>query len=198
MTPPPTAEATSTARAPALDVHTATGTTGETDSPSLLAGSATPVVAISLLAAMHFLVDTAAGTINPLWQGFEERFGVRSGGLLWVYVCWQAASSSLAIAVRLVGGLCATAVADLGRTLHGRRLHGVDWSGRRILLCWLCCLSLRGWGLPPFTRRGRRAAGRRCRAFAPQPDDVDFRPVGLSRAVARTVRVRHDYDEVRF
>ncbi|MFO1096559.1 MAG: MFS transporter, partial [Planctomycetaceae bacterium] len=93
MTPPPTAEATSTARSPALDVHTATGTTGETDSPSLLAGSTTPVVAISLLAAMHFLVDTAAGTINPLWQGFEERFGVRSGGLLWVYVCWQAASS---------------------------------------------------------------------------------------------------------
>lgn len=66
---------------------------GAGDARTLLVGSPAPLVAISLLAAMHFLVDTAAGTINPLWQGFEERFGVRSGGLLWVYVCWQAASS---------------------------------------------------------------------------------------------------------
>jgi FSR family fosmidomycin resistance protein-like MFS transporter len=61
--------------------------------PSLLQESTTPLLAISLLAAMHFLVDTAAGSVNPLWQGFEKQFGVGHGGLLWVVYCWQAATS---------------------------------------------------------------------------------------------------------
>ena len=61
--------------------------------PQRLHECASPVLAISLLAAMHFLVDTAAGTINPLWQGFEKHFGVGSGGLLWVAICWHGASS---------------------------------------------------------------------------------------------------------
>jgi MFS transporter, FSR family, fosmidomycin resistance protein len=65
----------------------------ETPSVALLQETATPLLAISLLAAMHFLVDTSAGTINPLWQGFEDRMHVARGGLLWVYVCWQAANS---------------------------------------------------------------------------------------------------------
>jgi FSR family fosmidomycin resistance protein-like MFS transporter len=60
---------------------------------AMLKETASPLLAISLLAAMHFLVDTAAGTVNPLWQGFEEKLGVGSGGLLWVVFCWQAATS---------------------------------------------------------------------------------------------------------
>lgn len=58
-----------------------------------LSQAASPVLAISLLAAMHFLVDTAAGTVNPLWQGFEDRLHVARGGLLWVVVAWQLATS---------------------------------------------------------------------------------------------------------
>lgn len=60
---------------------------------TLLQETASPLLAISLLAAMHFLVDTAAGTVNPLWQGFEERMRVPTGGLLWVIFCWQLATS---------------------------------------------------------------------------------------------------------
>jgi FSR family fosmidomycin resistance protein-like MFS transporter len=46
-----------------------------------------------VLAAAHFLVDVSAGTVNPLWQGFEDHFEVRRGGLLWVYVGWSIATS---------------------------------------------------------------------------------------------------------
>ncbi|MBL8850059.1 MAG: MFS transporter [Planctomycetaceae bacterium] len=74
-------------------VETAAPAAERQPAPSPLAGVASPMLAISLLAAMHFLVDTAAGTINPLWQGFEDRLQLQRGGLLWVYVCWQAASS---------------------------------------------------------------------------------------------------------
>lgn len=59
----------------------------------VLKEAAAPLLAISLLATMHFLVDTAAGSINPLWQGFEERMRLPKGGLLWVVFCWQMATS---------------------------------------------------------------------------------------------------------
>jgi FSR family fosmidomycin resistance protein-like MFS transporter len=51
------------------------------------------VIAIIVLAAAHFLVDVSAGTVNPLWQGFEDHLEVRRGGLLWVYVGWSIATS---------------------------------------------------------------------------------------------------------
>jgi len=75
------------------DVGTAASPVSVAPTGTFLQETATPLLAISLLAAMHFLVDTAAGTINPLWQGFEDRMHVPRGGLLWVYVCWQAATS---------------------------------------------------------------------------------------------------------
>lgn len=58
-----------------------------------LKGVPSPLTAITLLAATHFLVDVSAGSINPLWQGFEDQLRVERGGLLWVYIAWSAATS---------------------------------------------------------------------------------------------------------
>ena len=55
--------------------------------------AASPLIAICLLAATHFLVDVSAGSVNPLWQGFEDQLRIERGGLLWVYVGWSAATS---------------------------------------------------------------------------------------------------------
>jgi FSR family fosmidomycin resistance protein-like MFS transporter len=50
-------------------------------------------VILGLLGGTHFLVDIIAGTTNPLWPILEHRHNVPSGGLLWAYVCWIAATS---------------------------------------------------------------------------------------------------------
>ena len=62
------------------------------------AGLSSPVVAIAVLAAAHFLVDLFSGTINPLWRGFEERFLMLEGDLLWVVFVWYAANSVTQVA----------------------------------------------------------------------------------------------------
>ena len=86
------AEATGDEQKGAVGAAAASGQHDVSPEP-LLRESAAPLRAIALLAAMHFLVDTAAGSINPLWQGFEAHFDVGGGELLWVVICWHTASS---------------------------------------------------------------------------------------------------------
>jgi FSR family fosmidomycin resistance protein-like MFS transporter len=57
------------------------------------AGVEFPLAAIGLLAATHFVVDISASTINPLWQGFEEKFGLAHGQLLGVTAAWTVSNS---------------------------------------------------------------------------------------------------------
>ena len=57
------------------------------------AGVEFPLAAIGLLAATHFVVDISASTINPLWQGFAERFQVAPRELLWVTAAWTVSNS---------------------------------------------------------------------------------------------------------
>ena len=52
-----------------------------------------PWLVLALLGATHFLVDIVAGTTNPLWPALEGSLGLGTGGLLWVYVVWQIATS---------------------------------------------------------------------------------------------------------
>ncbi len=65
----------------------------ESSAGEAAAAAASPLIAICLLAATHFLVDVSAGSVNPLWQGFEDHLRIERGGLLWVYVGWSAATS---------------------------------------------------------------------------------------------------------
>ena len=52
-----------------------------------------PLATLALLAATHFVVDTVATTVNPLWPALEQNLGLSTGGLLWVYVIWLISTS---------------------------------------------------------------------------------------------------------
>lgn len=97
------------------------------------AGISAPLAAISVLAAAHFLVDIAASTINPLWQGFEERFQMRHGGLLWVTAAWTISNS----------------IAQLLFAWWADRMHQrwLLWAGAAV---GIVCLSCAGFATGPW------------------------------------------------
>lgn len=67
--------------------------TSPTIAPGSLQRSFKPWHVLALLAATHFLVDTVAGTTNPIWPTLEGNLELRTGGLLWVYVVWSISTS---------------------------------------------------------------------------------------------------------
>ncbi|MCH7725664.1 MAG: MFS transporter [Planctomycetes bacterium] len=60
---------------------------------SPIARLANPWIVLALLAGTHFLVDIVAGTTTPIWPSLEHNLSLKTGGLLWVYVCWSIATS---------------------------------------------------------------------------------------------------------
>ena len=83
---------------------------------------------LALLAATHFLVDTVAGTTNPIWPTLEVSLRLNTGGLLWVYVAWSIATSFS----QLLFGLWAD-------RNHSRWLI---WTGPCIAILCLSCVGL--------------------------------------------------------
>jgi FSR family fosmidomycin resistance protein-like MFS transporter len=55
--------------------------------------AAVAVPAIVLLSASHFVVDTFAASINPLWRAFELRLGMATGGAIGIFIVWSIATS---------------------------------------------------------------------------------------------------------
>lgn len=115
------------------DVASARPAIGEAPVADPMAGNAARLAAISVLAAAHFLVDISASTINPLWQGFEDRFQMRHGGLLWVTAAWTISNS----------------IAQLLFAWWADRMHQrwLLWAGAVV---GIACLSCAGFATGPW------------------------------------------------
>ena len=61
--------------------------------PSPLAPVALPVALLLFVAATHFLVDTVAGLLNPLWPALEKHYTLQGGAIFWMYSLWTLSTS---------------------------------------------------------------------------------------------------------
>jgi FSR family fosmidomycin resistance protein-like MFS transporter len=84
--------------------------------------------ALTLLFAVHFIVDFFGGMVNPLWRPMEQHLGLPLGGALWIYVAWSLATSFSQFAFGLW--------ADRGRAAW------LLWLSPLILVTCLSCLGL--------------------------------------------------------
>jgi FSR family fosmidomycin resistance protein-like MFS transporter len=87
-----------------------------------------PLWALTLLFAVHFIVDFFGGMVNPLWRPMEEHLGLPLGGALWIYLAWSLATSFSQFAFGLW--------ADRGRAAW------LLWLSPVILVVCLSCLGL--------------------------------------------------------
>ena len=129
------------------------------------------VLLLALLAFGHFIVDTIASTLNPLWPQMESAVGMSEGQfLIFGYLCWTMANSFTQVLFAYLGD----------RT----RSRWVIWAGPVIaILClssigwienpWLMCLVLflAGLGIAAFhpeaaVTAGSMLPGNRSRAMA--------------------------------
>ena len=130
-----------------------------------------PMFLLALLAFGHFIVDTIASTLNPLWPHMESAVGMSQGEFLaFGYICWTMANSFAQVLFAYLGD----------RT----RSRWVIWGGPIIaILClssigwienpWLMCLVLflAGLGIAAFhpeaaVTAGSMLPGNRSRAMA--------------------------------
>ncbi|MFP6650186.1 MAG: MFS transporter, partial [Pirellulaceae bacterium] len=130
-----------------------------------------PMFLLALLAFGHFIVDTIASTLNPLWPYMESALGMSQGEFLaFGYICWTMANSFAQVLF-----------AYLGDRTHSR---WVIWVGPIVaILClssigwienpWLMCLVLflAGLGIAAFhpeaaVTAGSMLPGNRSRAMA--------------------------------
>ncbi len=130
-----------------------------------------PMLLLALLAFGHFIVDTVASTLNPLWPHMESALGMSQGEFLaFGYICWTMANSFAQVLF-----------AYLGDRTHSR---WVIWVGPIVaILClssigwienpWLMCLVLflAGLGIAAFhpeaaVTAGSMLPGNRSRAMA--------------------------------
>lgn len=81
---------------------------------------------VSLILA-HFLIDTVATVINPLWPTLQEQTASGDVQFLWLFIAWNVANS----------------VTQIGFGLIGDRIHGhwLLWLGPAVAVV---CLSLLG------------------------------------------------------
>ena len=112
---------------------------GQTTQTSIAASAASsqtmpasPVVVLCLLATAHTLVDTFAGSTQPLWPLLEQHLNVERGGLLWIFFGWMMATS--------VGQLLIAIWADR------RPSRWLIWWGPLLAVCFV---SVVGWARTP-------------------------------------------------
>src|SRR5689334_613943 len=122
------------------------------------------------LIAAHFLVDTVASVINPLWPTLQEQTQSGDAEFLWPLICWN----------------LATSVTQIGFGLLGDRSRGrwLVWVGPAVAVC---CLSLLGrtqsvWGLCLLVS----LAGLGIAAFHPEAASLagNSLPLHRSRAIS--------------
>jgi FSR family fosmidomycin resistance protein-like MFS transporter len=56
-----------------------------------------------ILIAAHFLVDTIAGMVSPLWPDIEARCGFAEGGTFWLLMIWMISTSLTQLLFGLMG-----------------------------------------------------------------------------------------------
>jgi FSR family fosmidomycin resistance protein-like MFS transporter len=111
-----------------------------------------------LIATAHFVVDTVAAALNPLWPSFETHYGLGATGVFWLYFAWTVATSVCQLVFGLWGERlrgpwllwCGPVIATLCLTTFG--LVSSPW-----ILSFL--LVLGGLGVAAFHPEGAAIAG---------------------------------------
>lgn len=111
-----------------------------------------------LIAAMHFVVDTVAAALNPLWPSFETHYGLGGTGVFWLYFAWTVATSVCQLVFGLWGEWlrgpwllwCGPVVATLCLTTFG--FTGSPWVLTGLLV-------VGGLGVAAFHPEGATIAG---------------------------------------
>ena len=86
------------------------------------------VLALLLLAATHFLVDTFACVLQPLWPAMETRLDLQSGSVMWLFLIWSLSTS--------LGQMAFGLAADR------YRFHWILWASPVISLVLISCIGL--------------------------------------------------------
>ena len=130
-----------------------------------------PVLLLALLAFGHFIVDTTASTLNPLWPHMESAVGMSQGEFLaFGYICWTMANSFAQVLFAYLGDRTRSRwVIWVGPIVAILCLSSIGWIENPWLMCLV--LFLAGLGIAAFhpeaaVTAGSMLPGNRSRAMA--------------------------------
>ena len=130
-----------------------------------------PVLLLAMLALGHFVVDTIASTVNPLWPDLESAVGMSEGQfLVFGYVCWTMSNSFSQVLFAYLGDRTHSRwVIWVGPIIAILCLSSIGWIENPWLMCLL--LFLAGLGVAAFhpeaaVMAGSMFPGNRSRAMA--------------------------------
>ena len=130
-----------------------------------------PVLLLMLLAFGHFIVDTIASTLNPLWPHMDLAVGMSEGQfLMFGYLCWTMANSFTQVLFAYLGDRTRSRwVIWIGPMISILCLSSIGWIDNPWLMCLL--LFLAGLGIAAFhpeaaVTAGSMLPGNRSRAMA--------------------------------
>ena len=130
-----------------------------------------PVLLLALLAFGHFIVDTIASTLNPLWPHMESAVGMSQGEFLaFGYICWTMANSFAQVLFAYLGDRTRSRwVIWVGPIVAILCLSSIGWIENPWLMCLV--LFLAGLGIAAFhpeaaVTAGSMLPGNRSRAMA--------------------------------
>ena len=130
-----------------------------------------PVLLLALLAFGHFIVDTIASTLNPLWPYMDLAVGMSEGQfLMFGYICWTMANSFAQVLFAYLGDRTPSRWVIWGGPIIAILcLSSIGWVENPWLMCLL--LFLAGLGIAAFhpeaaVTAGSLLPGNRSRAMA--------------------------------
>jgi len=130
-----------------------------------------PMLLLALLAFGHFIVDTIASTLNPLWPHMESAVGMSQGEFLaFGYICWTMANSFAQVLFAYLGDRTRSRwVIWVGPIVAILCLSSIGWIENPWLMCLV--LFLAGLGIAAFhpeaaVTAGSMLPGNRSRAMA--------------------------------
>ena len=130
-----------------------------------------PMFLLALLAFGHFIVDTIASTLNPLWPHMESAVGMSQGEFLaFGYICWTMANSFAQVLFAYLGDRTRSRwVIWVGPIVAILCLSSIGWIENPWLMCLV--LFLAGLGIAAFhpeaaVTAGSMLPGNRSRAMA--------------------------------
>ena len=107
---------------------------------------------------LHFLVDTVAGQMSPLWPALKQHYLLGEGGTFWLLLIWTMATSFSQLGFGLLGdSTVGRKLVWLGPVVGAICLGCVGLSTSPIVLCTL--LICGGLGIAAFHPEGATLAG---------------------------------------
>lgn len=81
-----------------------------TQTPSHNSAIASGTWTLIVFTLLHFLVDTVAGQLSPLWPALKQHYHLGAGGTFWLLLIWTMATSFSQLGI---GGAIVAALIDL-------------------------------------------------------------------------------------